>query len=100
MAKVDHFSASLRLKVTKGGIWFHHVDMTIMNAITVMNALAIVTNALSATKVKNKMITVSNLDYLVQRVNRIKNAFTNSRGSLIYLIIISKVIFYSYIFAF
>ena len=74
--------------------------MTIMNAITVMNATAIVTNALSATKVKNKMTTVSSLDYLVQRVNRIRNAFMNSQGSLIYLIIISKVIFYSYIFAF
>jgi len=72
--------------------------MTIMNAITVMNAIA--TNALSAMKVKNKMITVSSLDYLVKRVNRIQNAFMNSRGSLIYLIIISKVIFYSYIFAF
>ena len=98
MARVDHFSASLRLKVTKGGIWFLHVDMTIMNAITVMNAIA--TNAISARMVKNKMITVSSLDYLVQRVNRIKNAFMNFRDSLIYLIIISKVIFCNYIFAF
>ena len=72
--------------------------MTIMNAITVMNAIA--TNALSAMKVKNKMTTVSSLDYLVQRVNRIKNVFMNFRDSLIYLIIISKVIFCNYIFAF
>jgi hypothetical protein len=72
--------------------------MTIMNAITVMNAIA--TNAISARMVKNKMITVSSLDYLVQRVNKIKNAFMNFRDSLIYLIIISKVIFCNYIFAF
>lgn len=92
MARVDRSSAFLRIIAIMDGIRFHHGDMIIMNAITVMNVIHVM-------KVESRMITPSNLDCLVMKVNKIMNAFMNFLDSWIYLIIISRVVFCSCIFA-
>jgi hypothetical protein len=87
MVGADHFSASLMTIAIDVAILYHHHDTIIMNVTSAMNA-------------RSKMITIFNSVYLAQKASRIMNASMSFQDNLIYLIIISLVIAYSYIFAF